>query len=78
MQRSFPPCPACGGTQAFFNGEGGHASIRLPFNKWTGEGVTLGALICLECGHTELRPHPEDMARLRARAEKQGPVPPLS
>lgn len=74
MPFSFPPCPVCGGTQVFFNGDTGYKGIRLPFNFW-GEGITLGALICLKCGHTELRPHPSDMSQLRAVAEKRGPLP---
>ena len=68
MQQPFPPCPICGGTQAFFEGYSGNASIYILLGFM--DGIKLGALICLGCGHTELRPNPNDMARLRASAEK--------
>lgn len=75
MPFSFPPCPVCGGAQAFFNGsDNTPASIRIAGNFWS-KGVTLGALICLSCGHTEIRPHPGDMHKLRAIAEKRGLLP---
>src|SRR5258708_4191466 len=65
MQQPYPPCPVCGGTQAFFNGSKTNASIFISFSggMFSG-GVLLGALICLNCGHTELRPHPNDMVTL--------------
>lgn len=73
MPFSFPPCPVCGGTQAFFNGAMGE-SIKLSLGLLE-SGIKLGALICLKCGHTELRPHPSDMHEIRRIAEKRGPLP---
>lgn len=75
MKQSFPPCPVCGGTQAFFNGSSmRHASLYFPLGLGAG-GITLGALICLTCGHTELRPDPDDMGRLREAAQDRGITP---
>ena len=74
MRQSLPPCPVCGGTQAFFKGsENSHASIYIPLDFWGG--ITLGAFICLECRHTELRPHPGDLQYLREVVEKRGIMP---
>jgi hypothetical protein len=59
MPFSFPPCPVCGGTQAFFNGRSlSDASIQIALDSggFFNEYIMLGALICLGCGHTELRP----------------------
>lgn len=74
MQQPFPPCPICGSTQAFFNGGTGTASIYISLGLF--DGIRLGALICLTCGHTELRPHPSEMGNLRAVVEKRGLIPP--
>lgn len=79
MQQLFPPCPACGSTRAFFPAARNHsASIRVSVSdSLSDKGVALGALICLTCGHTELRPHPYDMQRLRESVETRGLLPPL-
>lgn len=76
MPFSFPPCPVCGGTQAFFDGVSTQASIYLTLNAGLfPDAIRLGALICLNCGHTELRPNPNDMPRLRAVVERRGVLP---
>ena len=76
MQQPFPPCPVCGGTQAFFNGDSGYSSIVIHFGDSVfSRSIKLGALICLDCGHTDLRPHPHDMQRLRRVVEKRGLLP---
>lgn len=76
MPFSFPPCPVCGGTQAFFEGSVGPAGITISLGTTLfSKDIQLGALICMNCSHTELRPHPGDMPQLRAIAEKRGPLP---
>ena len=72
MKQLFLPCPVCGGTQAFFNASSNAIYLSLGFLNRVG----LGALICLDCGHTELRPYPGDMGSLRAEVEKRGLLPP--
>jgi hypothetical protein len=77
MPFSFPPCPVCGGTQAFFYEVSSDESVRISLGSGGlfGGAIRLGVVICLKCGHTEPHPHPRDMARLRAAAEKRGPLP---
>ena len=76
MPFSFPPCPICGSTQAFFNGSPTAASIAISLGASIfSNPIRLGALICLNCGHTELRPHPRDMPALRDAVEKRGILP---
>jgi DNA-directed RNA polymerase subunit RPC12/RpoP len=64
MQPSFPPCPECGGQRAFFKGASPAIRLRL-FRSIEVYGYT-----CLECGHTTLRVHPDDLKILHEAAEK--------
>jgi hypothetical protein len=69
--RPIPPCTECGeiGTRVFIKSSGGSRSLRFSFG-FLNE-IDLAALICTECGYTELRPHPDDMVFIRAAARKQ-------
>lgn len=65
MQPSFPPCPECGGQRAFFPG----ASPAIPFRRLSPP-IQVYGFTCLECGHTTLRVHPDDLKSLHEAAEK--------
>lgn len=60
------PCPECGGPRAFFKRKSGIPSSPRSIVSYV---IIVYAHICLECGHTSLRIHPDDMERLRKAAE---------
>lgn len=66
QQPAFPPCPECGGPRAFFDYAvgGNRATIVLGLLHV----VSIYACTCLSCGHTTLRPHPNDLEKLRRAA----------
>lgn len=63
---SFPPCPECRGKRAFFKRNSGIQSSPQSLFSRT---IIVYAFICLDCGYTTLRIHPDDMERLRKAAE---------
>ena len=72
--RPIPACPECGeaNTRKFFTSirsENGIA-IDLPNDGFFPKVLRLSALICTECGYTELRPHPNDMPKIRQAAQR--------
>ena len=72
--RPIPACPECGGTNTrkFFKAAHGYSSLFVSFKHgaFTSQGVYLASLICVECGYTELRPHPDDLPAIRKAAEQ--------
>lgn len=69
--RPIPACPECGGTNTrkFFQ-HGSSAYGKMSFGMKKGGRFDLAALVCIECGYTELRPHPDDLPAIRKAAEQ--------
>lgn len=70
MRPSLPPCPECGGKCAFFSGSSPAIPRRMMLP------IKICWYICLECEHTMLRIHPDDLEKLHRAAEKsEGKLP---
>lgn len=65
-----PLCPGCGavGTREYFD-YAGDAGFTISLGLFST--VKLSALICLQCGYTEIRPEPGALKTLRASANRQ-------
>lgn len=64
-------CPKCGGQQALFECALANA-MATHIQIYVGQfgSALLYACVCLECGDTTLRPHPNDMERIRQSRER--------
>jgi hypothetical protein len=69
VMSSISSCPACGGQKREFFECSGDAGIRIKVGFL--DFLTLSALICLDCGHTEIRPTPANLAYLRRQVERK-------
>lgn len=71
MRPSLPPCPECSGKRVFFSSV---SNPTIPFRfMWP---IKVYWYICVECEHTTLRIHPDDLKKLHQAAEKsEGKAP---
>jgi len=68
MQQPLPPCPECGGRRALFECIGDRHAVHIQPDFLTT--VRLYACVCLACGHSTLRVHPDALEWLREAEEK--------